>query len=151
MMLIKKMQADLAQSLNAIQSPKPGPSLISADLVVVGTMRTAGEIHVDGKIQGDVHTPRLTIGHEGRVEGDVFAEHVDVLGEVMGNVSAHTVFVASTGRVGGNILVETLTVEPGARFEGHCGRLDSRGQGVATLTTDNAPVIAQASPKVKAA
>lgn len=114
------------------QSAKSCLSTISSGLVVVGDVSCATEIHVEGKILGDVHCSRLLIGRGGRVEGRVFAQHVEVRGEIAGGASARCVFVASTGRVDGHLLVEKLSIEPGGRLDGHCGRAGSRGDTAAT-------------------
>lgn len=145
-MLFNRIHADLTQSLNSFQSAILGPSLISADLIMVGTISAGGEIQLDGKVLGDLHILRLIVGHTGRVEGDVFAEHVEVRGHLVGNVSARTVFVTSTGRVDGNLLVENLTIEPGGHFDGNCGRTDSCSKSFATVATDQTSITREAGP-----
>ena len=38
------------------------PSIISADLVVTGTLTSSGDIQIDGKVEGNVNTTGLVIG-----------------------------------------------------------------------------------------
>jgi cytoskeletal protein CcmA (bactofilin family) len=124
-MLITRTHGDHATRRDANSSAKPGPTIISADLAVVGDISTPGEVQLEGKVLGDVHCSHLTIGPTGRVEGDVFAEHVAVFGEIAGKVSARDVFVTATGKVDGGLIVENLAVEPGGHFEGHCTRAEA--------------------------
>jgi cytoskeletal protein CcmA (bactofilin family) len=130
----------LFQQLDANLSAESELTIISAGLVVVGNVRSPGEIHLEGKVLGDVHSARLTIGRTGRVEGDIFAEHVAVFGEVVGKVSAHTVFVTSMGRVDGTLLVESLTLEPGGHFEGHCSRSEKGSLRITSIAADHSPI-----------
>jgi cytoskeletal protein CcmA (bactofilin family) len=119
-MLITRTDHPSRRDANA--SAKSGPTIISADLAVVGNISSGGEVQLEGKVLGDVHCGHLTVGPGGRVEGDVFAERVAVFGEIAGKVSARAVLVTATGRVDGGLIVENLTVEPGGHFEGHCAR-----------------------------
>jgi cytoskeletal protein CcmA (bactofilin family) len=38
------------------------PSIISADLVVSGTLTSTGDIQIDGRVEGDVRSAGLVIG-----------------------------------------------------------------------------------------
>ncbi|HTB37191.1 MAG TPA: polymer-forming cytoskeletal protein, partial [Reyranella sp.] len=38
------------------------PSIISADLVVSGTLTSSGDIQIDGKVEGNVNSTGLVIG-----------------------------------------------------------------------------------------
>lgn len=141
---------------HANQSAKSCLSTISPGLVVVGNVSSAAEIHVEGRILGDVRCSRLLIGLGGLVEGKIFAQHVEVRGEIAGGASARSVFVASTGRVNGHLLVEKLSIEPGGRLDGHCGRAGSRSQNFATVASEQTPikdeaVLSEAAEEVLAA
>ncbi len=101
------------------------PSIISADLVVTGTLTSSGDIQVDGKIEGNVNTSSLVIGDKAYIEGDVMAEDVIVRGRVKGSIRARKVLLASTCHVEGDILHEAFAVETGAFFEGNCRHADN--------------------------
>jgi cytoskeletal protein CcmA (bactofilin family) len=108
----------------AAQRSKPrtpsAPSIISADLVVVGTLKSNGDVQIDGRCEGDVYAASLVIGEKAFIHGDVAAEEVTVRGRVEGAIRARKVLLASTCRVQGNILHEAFAVETGAYFEGNC-------------------------------
>lgn len=101
------------------------PSIISADLVVRGTLISTGDVQIDGRIEGDVRAGALVIGEKAYIEGDVFAEDAIVRGTVHGGIRARKVQLCSTCRVEGNILHEALAMEAGAYFEGNCRHSDN--------------------------
>ena len=101
------------------------PSIISADLHVVGDLVSNGDIQVDGEIEGDIQSRTITIGATAHVRGSVSAETVRVCGAVTGQIRGNTVSLDRTARVSGDILHATLAIEPGAFLEGHCRRIES--------------------------
>ncbi len=98
------------------------PSILSADLVVHGSIMSEGEVQLDGTVEGDVRAGSLTIGEEANVKGEVVAETVVIRGRVQGSVRARQVQLASTARVEGDVIHATLSIESGAFFDGHCRR-----------------------------
>jgi len=99
------------------------PSIVSADLTVTGDLVSAGEIQIDGRVEGDIRCASLIIGIAGAVTGEVSAQTVRMHGTVSGQVIAKSVFLASTARMVGDVTHESLAIEPGAFMEGHCRRL----------------------------
>ena len=101
------------------------PSIISADLVVNGTLTSTGDIQIDGRVEGDVHSAGLVIGDKAFIHGEIMAEEVTVRGRVQGSIRARKVLLCSTSHVEGNILHEAFAVETGAFFEGNCRHADN--------------------------
>jgi cytoskeletal protein CcmA (bactofilin family) len=101
------------------------PSIISGDLVVNGTLSSSGDIQIDGRVEGDVHSVGLVIGEKAFIQGEVVAEDVTVRGHIQGSIRARKVLLCSTCRVEGNILHEAFAVEAGAFFEGNCRHSDN--------------------------
>lgn len=101
------------------------PSIISADLVVNGTLTSTGDIQIDGRVEGDVHSVGLVIGEKAFIHGEILAEDVTIRGRIQGSVRARKVLLASTCHVEGNILHEAFSVEAGAFFEGNCRHSDN--------------------------
>jgi len=99
------------------------PSIVSADLTVTGDLVSAGEIQIDGRVEGDIKCASLIIGISGAVTGEVSAQTVRMHGSVSGQVIAKSVFLASTARMVGDVTHESLAIEPGAFMEGHCRRM----------------------------
>ena len=101
------------------------PSIISAELVVRGTLISAGDVQVDGRVDGDIRAAGLVIGDKAVITGDVYADEATVRGRVEGSIRARKVQLCATCHVEGNILHEALSVESGAFFEGNCRHSDN--------------------------
>lgn len=117
-------QSSSSQAKRPMRSSS-APSIISADLVVTGTLTSTGDIQIDGKVDGNVNSTGLVIGDKAFIEGDVMAEEVTVRGRVKGAIRARKVLLASTCHVEGDILHEAFAVETGAFFEGNCRHADN--------------------------
>lgn len=94
------------------------PSVIGDAAMVVGNLTCEGEIEVQGKVEGNIHSRTVTVGERGLVEGEIVAESVCIRGSVKGSVVATSVSVTRTARVIGNITHKELSIEPGAHLEG---------------------------------
>jgi len=101
------------------------PSIISADLVVQGTLTSTGDIQIDGRVEGDVRSAGLVIGDKAFIQGEILADDVTVRGRVQGGIRARKVLLCTTSHVEGNILHEAFAVEAGAFFEGNCRHSDN--------------------------
>ncbi|MBL6852654.1 MAG: polymer-forming cytoskeletal protein [Alphaproteobacteria bacterium] len=121
------------------------PSIISADLVVNGTLTSTGDIQIDGRVEGDVHSAGLVVGDKAFIHGEIMAEEITIRGRVQGSVRARKVLLCSTSHVEGNILHEAFAVETGAFFEGNCRHADN------PLADDPAKRIASPAPSTPAA
>ena len=59
----------------------------------------------------------------------ISGEAVRICGSVNGQIKGTTVTLAKTAKVVGDVLHQTLSIEPGAFFEGQCRRIDSSQVG----------------------
>ena len=115
----------LAQAQQKRTAARPAPSIISADVVVTGTLSSTGDMQVDGRVEGDVHSAALVVGEKATIQGEVLADEVTVRGRIEGSIRARKVLLCSTCHVEGNILHEAFAVEAGAFFEGNCRHSDN--------------------------
>jgi cytoskeletal protein CcmA (bactofilin family) len=93
-------------------------STIGEDLTITGNVTSTGELHLDGRIHGDVHCVSLVLGETARLEGNVVAEDVMVRGHLIGSVRALRVMLQSQAHVEGNLFHKSLSIEQGTHFEG---------------------------------
>lgn len=100
------------------------PSIISADVVMRGTVNSAGEVQLDGALEGDIKSSMLIVGEKASVKGEIICESVIVRGRVEGGIRAKQVALAATAHILGDILHSSLSVESGAHFEGNCRHSD---------------------------
>jgi cytoskeletal protein CcmA (bactofilin family) len=101
----------------------PGPSIISKDMKIVGSVESRGDLQIDGTIEGDVTSRAVTVSEGATVRGSVSADSVKIGGIVKGGVNAKSVTLMRTARVDGDIMHQSLAIEMGANFEGQCKRI----------------------------
>lgn len=106
------------------------PSIIGADMRIVGEVISQGETQLEGTIEGNVKSGNVTVGNAGTVNGEISADTVHVSGTVTGKIRAKTVTLARSARVKGDIAHESLAIEAGAQFEGQVSRLDQGDKAV---------------------
>jgi cytoskeletal protein CcmA (bactofilin family) len=126
--------ASAAPASAAEAAPRPAArgvaqSIISPDLTIKGNMSCAGDIQIDGHVEGDVDSHSVKIGEGAEMRGTITAESVRVCGTVQGEIRAGTVALEKTARVTGNLVHQTLSIEAGAHFEGQCRRTDGASAG----------------------
>lgn len=94
-------------------------TVLAAGSNLVGELALDGNLHVDGRIDGSIDSKaEVTIGAEGRVEGDIKAKRVLVSGTFDGTIEADRLEIVATGKVTGEVVVGQLVVESGAHFNG---------------------------------
>jgi len=93
-------------------------SHLAQALTVRGILDTEGEVHVQGRVLGQINADRLVLGAEGYVEGDVIARDVHILGRFKGRIFAYTVTLDSSADITGRVFHHIATVEKGAKIDG---------------------------------
>jgi cytoskeletal protein CcmA (bactofilin family) len=99
------------------------PSVISADMKIVGSVESQGDLQVDGTIEGDVNSRSAAISESAIVRGSITADSVRVSGRVKGGLTAKSVILAASAKVEGDIVHQSISIETGATFEGQCRRM----------------------------
>ena len=117
-------KAEYKSTTPATPAKKSPPSLLSTDLTVKGNLKTAGDIQIEGQVEGDIRAHLLTVGEGATVKGECIADDVIVNGRVIGRVRGLKVRLTSTARVEGDIIHKTIAIESGAHFEGSVQRQD---------------------------
>ena len=120
-----------ARKVNKDSSTVPVPSIISEGTKVKGNINSAGIIHVDGKLQGDITCDELVIGNKGSVKGSVKVTNLQLYGILNGKASVDKLFVAKSARLIGDASHSSIAIEPGAYIDGHCIR-----SGAAPITDE---------------
>lgn len=93
-------------------------SLITGDTVVTGSIRSAADIHVDGRVEGNIFCASLVQGETSRITGSITADNVRIAGVADGPITARELIVERTARIFGDISCESLTLEPGGFVTG---------------------------------
>ena len=93
-------------------------SVLASDLRITGEVSSTGTIEVLGEIEGNLTARGLIVGAEGRVNGTVSAEMVEVKGRLDGRVATQSFALRASAEVTADVTYSTLVVESGARIEG---------------------------------
>ena len=107
-----------------------GPSLIGADLTIMGNLVSRGEVQVEGEVQGDIHGTNVVIGEKAKITGAIIADEIVVRGHVMGSIRGKRVMLQATSHVEGDVFHQALAIEQGAFFEGKSRRSEDPTAGV---------------------
>jgi len=119
-------------------------SVLGADTAVTGNIEASVDLHVEGRVTGDIACKSLIQGDASEIAGGISAESVRIAGTVRGTISAREVVILRTARIEGDVSYDALTIEQGARLE---GRLNPNGgqvpPAIAQLTDESTLVPAE--------
>jgi len=91
-------------------------------------LELAGDLHVDGIIEGVVHTEfDISVGSRGKVSGLVKANNIAVSGCVEGKVACKRVDILNGGKLLGNVICNEMMIESGGRFIGESREMSDDG------------------------
>ena len=93
-------------------------SVLASDLRITGEISSTGTIEVLGEIEGNLTARGLIVGAEGRMNGSVSAETVEVKGRLDGHVTTQSFALRSTADVAADVVYATLVIESGAQIAG---------------------------------
>jgi cytoskeletal protein CcmA (bactofilin family) len=132
-------------------------SFLGAEVQVTGDIDTPGQLHLDGKVTGDVRCGTLVQGTSGEVRGNIVAGEARIAGLVDGAIEAGTLSLDPSARVTGDMLYETLSIAGGAEVEGRFKRRKGVGDGSGPARSRAAeaatppPLFAHEAPTAEAA
>ena len=99
-------------------------SVLGADMAIKGDIVAGTDLHIDGKVEGDITCASLVQGESSEVTGAIKAETARFAGVVHGSITARDLVVLSTARIHGDVHYDSLSIEQGAQVD---GRLSPRG------------------------
>ncbi len=99
-------------------------SVLGADTAIKGDIAASADLHIDGKVEGDIVCAGLVQGETSEIIGGVSADTARLAGQVQGSISARDLVILKTARVRGDVEYDALTIEQGAQVD---GRLSPRG------------------------
>lgn len=93
-------------------------SVLGSDVVITGNVAATADLHIDGRVEGDVHCGNLVQGPESRINGSVKAESARLAGSIEGAVSVKQLTIERAARITGDVEYETIAIENGASIDG---------------------------------
>ncbi len=96
------------------------PTIIAHDTIISGRIEGDDDLTVQGHVDGTIDLSQtLTIGPQGRIDGDIRARQVILKGVLNGEITAvERVVLASTARAIANIEAPIVEMADGARLQG---------------------------------
>ncbi len=107
-------------------------SVIGPDVTIKGDVSATVDLHVDGKIEGDISCAALVQGESSEIQGSIKAESARMSGKLVGSIYARELVILRSARVEGDVHYDTLTIEQGAEVD---GRLSHKAPGQAKAAT----------------
>lgn len=103
--------------------PQPGGrSVLAADVRLTGDLTSSGTVELQGEIAGDIAAQTIVIGPEGRVNGKLTADQIEIRGRLDGMADCGGLTLRSHAQVQADVAYDTLTVESGAQIDGRFNR-----------------------------
>lgn len=108
-----------SEDASAEDQPAAGPvSVIGADIVVTGNIEATVDLHIEGRVVGDVRCATLILGPESSVDGNIRAERVRVSGAVKGSIHTRDLAIEASANVTGDVVYERIRIASGGALEG---------------------------------
>jgi cytoskeletal protein CcmA (bactofilin family) len=117
-----------------IETPKPRPPApttgeyvkgrpvnIGPSILIKGELTGMEDLTIDGTVEGkiELRDHNLTIGPNGKIKADIYAQTITITGEVRGNAYAQEkVEIGETGILHGDMVAPRISIADGAQFKG---------------------------------
>ena len=93
-------------------------SVLGPDIAINGDLTAKVDVHLDGKIDGNIRCAGLVQGESSEVTGAVVSERARVAGRIKGSITAEVLVILKTARIEGDVTYGSLTIEEGAQVDG---------------------------------
>lgn len=105
-------------------SKKSVPSIISADMSILGNIVVEGMVDFDGKLDGNIKCQSIVVRHNSIINGEIIADNIQVYGKIKGLLKGKSVQLNASCTVEGIIMHEKISIEDGALIDGKFKRMD---------------------------
>lgn len=126
-------------------------SVIGSDVEIVGNLTAKVDLHIDGKVQGDVACGSIVQGEGSVIMGKVTAESARLSGKVEGSIEVADLVIEASARITGDVQYVNLTIAPGGQVEGKFKHRSSAVPNIRKTTVDighSEPLILNEAAKV---
>lgn len=93
-------------------------SVLGPDIAINGDLTATADLHLDGRIKGDISCAALVQGEASEVSGNIVAESARIAGKIKGSITAGTLVILKSARIEGDVSYGALTIEEGAQVDG---------------------------------
>lgn len=103
---------------------KENPSIISKDFEIVGNLKSKGSVEIEGLVKGDIDADSVTIREDGKVNGNIKTNVLNVKGFFNGTVYCEKINISDTAKISGEINYNSLSADYGASINCQLKRTD---------------------------
>ncbi len=93
-------------------------SIFGADISLKGDVTATADLHIDGRIEGDITCAALVQGEGSEIHGAIRAQSARLSGTVHGSIDAGELVILRSARIHGDVSYDALTIEQGAEVDG---------------------------------
>jgi cytoskeletal protein CcmA (bactofilin family) len=87
-------------------------------MIITGNVAATADLHIDGRVDGDVTCGSLVQGPDSVIKGVVKAEIARLAGTIEGSVAVRQLTIERAARITGDVEYETIAIENGASIDG---------------------------------
>lgn len=95
------------------------PTILGPDIAIDGDLAATADLHLDGRVDGDIKCAALIQGETSEIIGMVVAENAHVAGKIKGSITADKLVILKTAQIEGDVTYGTLSIEGGAQVAGN--------------------------------
>ena len=106
-------------------------------LAITGDVKASADLHIDGRIKGDIVCQALVQGEGSEIVGAICAQSARLAGVVRGSIDAGRLVILKSARIHGDVSYDALTVEQGAEVAGRFAHRSAVTAAVIPLTHDD--------------
>ncbi|HZV19000.1 MAG TPA: polymer-forming cytoskeletal protein [Sphingobium sp.] len=110
-------------------------SIIGGDVAIHGNVEASVDLHIDGKVEGDISCAALVQGPESRIQGHITARSARIGGQVDGSISAEELVIEASARVTGDVSYQSISIATGGLVDGKMTHM-SRAADLKLVGTD---------------
>jgi cytoskeletal protein CcmA (bactofilin family) len=111
--------------------------VLGADVTVTGNIAASVDLHLEGRVEGDISCASLVQGPGSVIRGAITAESARLAGTVEGSISARELILLASARITGDVTYESLVIEQGSQVEGRFTPRGKAAPGIALVASDN--------------
>ena len=100
-------------------------SVFGADTMIKGDVTATADLHIDGRIEGDIACASLVQGEKSEVIGAITADGARLAGTVRGSITVGDLVILKSAHIHGDGHYNTVSVEQGAQVDGRLAQRNS--------------------------
>lgn len=110
------------RSSERTMAPRPAGagtfSILGPDIAITGDIHASADLHIDGRVEGDIACSALVQGEASEIVGAITAERAQLAGIVRGSITARSLVILKSATIHGDVHYDALTIEQGAQVHG---------------------------------